>query len=702
MDDITYLFFQTIRNKYLFQSILCLCKTDQDEIGYNYYDIPMGYLCRKNRWKIFDDKLNNHIKTIGNQSVPLYENKHHLINFTSLDVKDFFTHNKSFARFTKIWDCFKSSIENNCYCEGISILQLSTQVNADIEIIEKLSQVKDLLKSLVPVSIGVSGSIQIFEFFRKRINLDLLAMSLDASVSQSYDLAKHIIDLHCNQDPHAKFPINRYPLEIVKYLWQKVKKSNLRISRLPPDYQDTIDFFVKDIFAQENNQVSYAGIQLDFLNSGKIGNIQLLNQMLKVYGEEKLKVSQLPRPNHWSECTTTEALDFFIFNFPTVNWDIGDFAAKCKDLRLLKFLVEERDYDQFSPKVWDSSFEVLRYLSSYFSLLPPYAMAMNDIQIDIRIIKLLYKLHPKAVNNSLFQSCIGKGSLECVEFFLLKSIGNITVESFKKCLDNFDYKMFTMLKEFLCSTDKIKFDQIRTQLKTYVVYHHIILEKMIQNGNYNCIELVRELMDNQITITSGGGCVSSLQKKRVFNLIFNSSKPLRTVFQVFFTSIRDGYIQLTRSLIPFLQKKLGQQEFLDKHSDFDFDFQSSQRSLLEIAPYFSFSPLVSLKYPLFLNYKIFTFDKGLQRDQYIIQIAQAAKKLKCFSILDQLAEMNIGASDKYFDSQLYVFKDKDSTSVSISMTCKLNSKSLKYLYESGLMEVLYPIAYDQNKTLFEY
>ncbi|KAF2069341.1 hypothetical protein CYY_009340 [Polysphondylium violaceum] len=720
------LFFKIIKNKCLFREILKLCK-QHDEIGYSFYDIPMGYLCRKKKWDIFDDKFDKYIDVINNPSRPIYNNRHLLVDFTKNDFHDFFSHNTSYSRFLKIYNFFQKDIQNLHYQmkDSINLLELSILANAEIEIIDHLYKIKPLSSYNLYTylrQVATCGSIEIFDYLFKvktEAHLqDLHQTCVKACLSQNYKLAQHIIDLLLNYNVNQKFEINLFPLEVIKYLIAKVDSSKLEISKIPPDYDDSIDLIMDCLKGKYNINTSKNPI-LDSGKASRLGNLELLQQMKKI--KKKFTIMHW---NGWSEASNTETMDFFLDKITISQDEFTTYAINCKDLNLLRHIIEKRGFKTFNQRIWCANSQVLEYLSS-ISLLPPFeADNIHGVNIDIKTLELKYKSNPSALTTRTLSACIKQKNLECVDFLLSKSIvTHVSTNALQSSLMHCDFKMYNYLKNYISLTATNPLQLImKNDMYFWVRSQSELILKMIREEHYECIEIMQDLNRASLFSIISDHHIQKLislpamKKYKMMNLLFNAPTTYHKskLFRAFVESVELGILNLTRFLIPLLQFQFSKAQFISEVNNQDHLFASRRfkhRSLLEIAPFISDTVYKQLldRFPLLLNYKVFSFlqdDQEFKRNEFIVDLLQKAKRSNDFSLINLLASMNIKME---FDTEPFISTDIDSKTLSflhnekLSLSCQLSSKTLQYLKENQFLEILYPPSYlNHNKCLFEF
>jgi len=734
-------FYIILKNKYLFQEILKYCKVDDgDLVSYKYYDIPLGYLCKRKLWKIFDDRLNKYINIINNNKTEsLYNNRHLLLDFSRQDIFEFFTNNKSYSRFLNVWNSpLSKAIIHHYYLIDhgqMNILELAIQAKADLEIIDHLYKINRLSNINLFVylkSIAKSGCLETFDyFFKKKVEAhsgDIYQTSILAAQSKNYQLSKILVDFS-QHTTSVIFEINKYPLEIIEYLFEKqIDQSRFKLERLPPDHQDSIEFIIDcNLQFKKNPNTSTHLAQLDFYSAASIGNIKLLKYMKHIlYSKDRVfRDRNLPKPFDWSSSKTIDTLDFFLDDFPEIDWDITKFAMECQDLDLLRHLVEKRDSKsklRFSCDIWEAPFNVIEYLLSVNYFLPPY----RDVSLvnfantkDIRVLELIYERYPMALTNLSLQRCISSQNIQGVDFLLSKSIGEISSFSFEHCLSKCDYEMYNLLKNYLFSTNASKFHHIKSQLYFWIQNQLELILKIVVNSDYKCIEIIQDI--NRSTILSilsdhyikAIGSYDSLKKPKMHQTLFNNV-PLvlhkTKIIKLLQSSISNCSFALTKQLIPILQTLYGKDDFIMDDSIF-LHTSVTDKSLFEIAPYITDTlalTLIDRRFPSLVNYQVLNSQTSTKRNQFIINLLQQAKRNNNFNAINILAEINVkiqNPQDLNLMIQSQIDRNQTTTynnTSSSKISNQLNSNALLYLKENSLMDALYPFQASLTKNLFEF
>ncbi|KAF2076359.1 hypothetical protein CYY_002316 [Polysphondylium violaceum] len=403
----TEYFFSIVRNKWIFNQILDLCKY-QDRISYNFYDLPLALICKLKRFDIFDKKW--HQKSLL-QSPHMIDPKYMM----DLDVKDifeFFANNTSLKRFLMVWETMKPLVDNFDKMQKIIISSAQVKnieegiVETLLEFMSKTTIIYSNIKNAI--YFGGYGSMKIINSFLgvadRTSGLCSITFLKQFLIGASKNGKKHT----CIQLIHqimergfTEFDISDLSIEINDYLLGLSENVSIRlvVSSLPPQNLETIPWILahRDKLIINSRCTSF-----------------LMNE--RIYLENKTFFEFMI--NKFKECYPNDRSPFLngIPSIPNEN---------C--IETLEYILNVKDFFTFSSASLNSPFKLVDLIiKRHPRRIPFIEKEMKDWYFnDIRIVRLIDQVYNSPFTIVSLDGCVSMGYKEIVIFLLSKN--NITI-----------------------------------------------------------------------------------------------------------------------------------------------------------------------------------------------------------------------------------------------------------------------------------
>ncbi|KAF2069207.1 hypothetical protein CYY_009473 [Polysphondylium violaceum] len=481
----TNLFFSIFKNTYLFHYIFNLCKY-QDKIAYSYYDIPLQFLCKKERFDLFDHRWKLGFNNNNDGGMVKYE---HLLNIHYCDVIAFFKYNTCKERLQRVWDIsfqvlkenmwdIRYDVQNDMDCVFLSLLQHGTNEMVDIFItfiykdIKRLFYCGNTFQSLAK-KVGLIGSIKVYQ--QSLVSLELVykfpqndyayPCLVAASQEHKMELFIHIFYQILDQDPkkagYVEFQIERMSQECSNFIIDHAPHHMIELFQFPFDGMCLDEeYMLKILKFRTDKYKSLLEKVIDYDKAYSMGNVKLLEFMYK-HCPPSGTVALTSIPN-------IQTLQLYL-NHSIHSDPYAALEGLCNNSLELYQLLHYKRF-QFTSSSLDGCYEVIEFLyeNGYLSEIP---FQPNKIQRcfhqDIRIITMLHQVYDYEFQVSCydFQRLALNGKVEAVEYLLKLhdyfATGEISKSCFEQIISNNSKnpQMFNLLMQHVSSLTNKTFIQ---------------------------------------------------------------------------------------------------------------------------------------------------------------------------------------------------------------------------------------------------
>ncbi|KAF2076136.1 hypothetical protein CYY_002543 [Polysphondylium violaceum] len=484
------LFTILIKNKYIFNIILGYCKYSQDVISYNYFELPIRFICKIKRFDIFDEKWKKSM--IDQNTVQCDINL--VLDIDEQAVIEFLVNNTSFERFCMVWNYFYPILRHKQELidhSNLSLSRLHSEIlvyvlkanGADHRILDVIltnyKPDKYLNSTSIFYALAYRGCIATFELVLKQFPLIvkeikfLIGVMIECCKFKNNDLAKHIYATLLF-DKDVSFEVGDYTENVLEYMLES--GADLELSKLPPKNLSSIPFIL-------NNSFDSGVLELDYQEASMLGNKQLLDYMISLDCEIRSYLILTNVPN-------VEILELFMEKFPRLNWDLDrQFELSIKNNKPIVQYLHQRGF-KFCSYALDANYDTLEFILSNYCL-PTFNETefTNNYHKDIRIVKLLYHYYgPSVMTQFSLINGVYSGNLEIVKFFLTNGIG--IVNQFLLEISIFNPPIYYYLLDNLNGYDSTL---LREHMKKYIRFNgHQFILRAIESLNYAALDLIRE------------------------------------------------------------------------------------------------------------------------------------------------------------------------------------------------------------------
>ncbi|KAF2072330.1 hypothetical protein CYY_006364 [Polysphondylium violaceum] len=376
-----------LMNRILFQQI-------HDHCIVNAKYLSLGRLCRLNKFHLFDLKWNQYQEEYSKQldinnvnsskttrddltrnDLDLEYNHQKFLDISLDDLNDFFSCNRSFDRFSKVFEFIKPwAKKNNHLYFGQWFDLAKVLVGVDERILFTLLDHCFFTLSADPLPIVRDLAVQdpfqvILHFFqvRHKNNIHRSLYLHDASkmiYHPNIEVAKYFLGVCA--DIKIDYYFDQLDIEYVEIIGQYPNVA-LRLLDYPPKRND-LDPNSRFIqFLLDNRDRILVG-KVNFANGAMIGNLDLLYQMAK---------ENQPSAQDWGPSANIETIDFFLNNYPDIQFD-PDQVAIYGNVETVGYICKERNVIFTSAILNQSRLEILELLAS-MKRLPLYQKELyND------------------------------------------------------------------------------------------------------------------------------------------------------------------------------------------------------------------------------------------------------------------------------------------------------------------------------------
>ncbi|KAF2074340.1 hypothetical protein CYY_004361 [Polysphondylium violaceum] len=430
-NNINNLFFSIIRNQYLNKTIISYCKYDNDgdeHHCFNYYDLPIQYICKHNKWDIFDKKWNivfNDNSGSGNNnntSPPSYRFCD-ILDLSKEAMLAFFRYNTCYDRYQRVSTQWLQHVYKPTDSIYIYFFENCVKApNADIRIIRELYEIAIGIFPFLGYSAPtLNGRIDVFDIVTKHQSTSLVVYLYSNVQYHYYPLVYHIYNRIKERDrvecKETSFDLSKLSSEVIEYMSAR-KECNLVLSKLPPQYPDAVPFILE--FDYEVTKVTY-----DIIEAVSFGDVRILERMIRdkpdiLDGFDMGEIKAIPN---------VSTLEFIHLEFPkhVKDWPFkwASIEKHCiGDLDLVKYL--HSIHFEFTIASLGAPYQVLVYLDDN-NLLHMVDPSEDDdiryplIQKDIRVLKLLSSKYQSWFESTLLATNFLEWDLELIKFLI--SIG---------------------------------------------------------------------------------------------------------------------------------------------------------------------------------------------------------------------------------------------------------------------------------------
>ncbi|KAF2078574.1 hypothetical protein CYY_000074 [Polysphondylium violaceum] len=534
------LFFNILKNKYLVSRIFDYCKSDDDDtiVGYSYYDIPLEYLCRKNRFDLFDHRWDVAFNSYNGDI-------DHLLDIRVSDILQFCKYNNCLTRLGKVWNLFfeilkASSIGGNNEIDLVlgglirmgaekEAIQFATHMIGDINVTNSQP-----ITSIIEV-VAATGSTLVYDVAYRVVqhicsekdnvskrfwyNCLVNAGRFDKSDLFYYIFNKHFVS--SDSDNIKYFFISDFPTPFLKYILNNVPLANLKLNMFPCFEIKKEDMDILDKVKDLNLEFSVVCFEKAYHD----GNIELLDFLYKNYKVSRMVLIHIPN---------LETLKYYLTHQYDHDKDqVNDYLeiSVLHSLELVQYL--HSTGFKFTAASLNSPYQVLQFLFDNNCLEGVQyheSKLINLFYYDLKVVKLLHEKFGAqfTISLSFLKSFIFNGpekNYPLIEYIINSSLVPVDIWS----IINFSQftKVFRLVIQNQVSKSPLflqKFITLYLTSPRVVALTYGIMECINQYDSTKCILLsIKKNRETAISFWLNYSFRPSpdMKKSKVFKLLLN-------------------------------------------------------------------------------------------------------------------------------------------------------------------------------------